>query len=223
MHMTTSTIPTRRILLASLLALLIAACGGESEAVVSGKPVEQASATESEAVTTTTEAVTTTTQAPPTTELATTTTSETTTTAEASTTSPPATSPLYVVDAYDPERDAFSDLENAIAAAAADGKHVIAIVGGDWCPDCLNFDTFLKDRPDLFDAMHSEFVIAKITLDADNENVEFLAQYPQFEWVPHFFIFDGTGSLVESYDTRGLMENGLFDEAAFDQFLGRYV
>ena len=50
-------------------------------------------------------------------------------------------------------------------------------------------------------------------------NEAFLAEYPEIEWFPHFFILDADGTLAESYDTRGLETDGVYDEAKFLDFL----
>jgi hypothetical protein len=39
--------------------------------------------------------------------------------------------------AYDPSRDASADVDAALAAAQASGKHVLLIMGGDWCHDSM--------------------------------------------------------------------------------------
>lgn len=157
------------------------------------------------------------TSAQPTTTIEPTTAAAPTTTVAAATST--TTSPLYLVDVYDPNRDPFADMEDARSRASLEGKHFIAIVGGDWCPDCLNFDAFVKERPALSAAMHEQFILVKMNLSEENENQEWLDQFPELEWVPHFFIFDGAGLLAESYDTRALMTDGLFDEAKLEAFV----
>ncbi len=195
----------------------IAACGGAEEAVVSA-PAETAATTATTVVETTTEAPTTT-VAPATTA------SPTTTTTAASTTEAPTTTealepiPLYLVDSYDPARDPFVDVADAVDLAGARGKQVIAIVGGDWCPDCIVIDQFIADRPELHDSLAEQFALVKVNLSEENENRTWWEQYPAFEWVPHFYVFDGDGALVDSYDTRGLMRDGRFQDDLFEQFI----
>lgn len=38
---------------------------------------------------------------------------------------------------FDPSRDAMADVDAALAAARLSGKHVLLILGGDWCHDSL--------------------------------------------------------------------------------------
>jgi len=39
--------------------------------------------------------------------------------------------------AYDPDRDASADVNAALAAARTSGKHVLLLMGGDWCHDSM--------------------------------------------------------------------------------------
>lgn len=211
-------------LLASLLlsmGLLAVACGStantvEQASAVSDAPAATGETPDTEAPETTETPETTATAAPTTTEATTTTALETTTTTAAPTTT---TTPLYFVGSYDPSRDPFTDIDDAVSRAATEDKSVIAIVGGDWCPDCINIDAFITGRPELEASLTSDFIFVKVNLSEENENTEWLSQHPGFEWVPHFYIFDGAGELTDSYDTRGLMTSGLFDEAKFATFI----
>lgn len=38
---------------------------------------------------------------------------------------------------FDPSRDAMADVDAALAAARTSGKHVLLILGGDWCHDSI--------------------------------------------------------------------------------------
>jgi len=197
-----------------ILLALLAGCSGTTTATTS----EDTSTTTTAPTTTTTQApttTTTTTEAPTTTTTQAPTTTTTTTAAPTTTT----TTPLYLVSLYDPERDPAADMADAQARAALESKSVLAIVGGDWCPDCVVMDQFIADRPGLADALHDNFIIVKVNLSEENQNEDWWSQYPVFEWVPHFYVFDGEGALTQSYDTRGLMESGTFQEDLFISFI----
>lgn len=194
--------------------LLATACGSTATVVDQTSAVSEAPATTESAPPTDAPATTTTAAAPSTTE---TTVAETTTTTAAPTTT--TTTPLYLVASYDPTRDPFADIDDAVSRAAAEEKSVVAIVGGDWCPDCINIDNFIKQRPELETTLTNQFIFVKVNLSEENENDEWISQHPDFGWVPHFYIFDGSGALTDSYDTRGLMTDGLFDESKFQVFL----
>lgn len=67
--------------------------------------------------------------------------------------------------------------------------------------------------------MEDNFVMVKVNYSEDNRNEAFLNQYPDFEWVPHFYIFDDDGSLLHSYDTRALETDGLPNGAKIMAFV----
>src|SRR5690242_11837888 len=53
------------------------------------------------------------------------------------------------VHTFDPDRDAATDIERAIAEARKTAKRVLLDVGGNWCPWCHMMDQFFQDNPDL--------------------------------------------------------------------------
>ena len=126
---------------------------------------------------------------------------------------------LYLVDVYDFERDPFEDLAAAVEIAGVSNKMIILEVGGDWCPDCHNLKYFIEDNHEIREALASQYIIVKVNLSNENRNEDFIGQYPDFEWVPHFAILDSSGEFVRPLDTRELMSNGLFDAEKFWAFI----
>ncbi|MFK8025201.1 MAG: thioredoxin family protein [Ilumatobacter sp.] len=126
---------------------------------------------------------------------------------------------LFVVDQYDPTRDPAADLDAAVQLAARTDREVVAVVGGDWCPDCWYLDSFIGVNDELEAALRESFVFLKVNISDENENLGFLADYPDFSWVPHMFVVGSDGELVDSVDTRLLMSDGRFDAEAFSDVL----
>lgn len=59
----------------------------------------------------------------------------------------PAVEPIIPRAAFEPERDAMADVDAALAAAQASGRHVMIIFGGDWCHDSRALaDLFAQER-----------------------------------------------------------------------------
>src|SRR5262249_24204714 len=46
---------------------------------------------------------------------------------------------------YDATRNAAADVQEALAAANADGKRVLLDFGANWCPDCIALDRFFRE------------------------------------------------------------------------------
>lgn len=45
-----------------------------------------------------------------------------------------------VIKLYNPEADAKADLQNVVAKANAEGKHVLLQIGVNWCSWCIKFN-----------------------------------------------------------------------------------
>ena len=84
-------------------------------------------------------------------------------------------------------------------------------------------DSVIRNNPTLAEQFARDFVMVKVTVDQENDNEEFLSQYPDFEWVPHFYIINDEGEMALSLDTRDLMSDGQFDEAKLLSFLAEWA
>jgi thiol:disulfide interchange protein len=115
---------------------------------------------------------------------------------------PPTPSPAGVPPAavlrYDAARDAAADIDRALGAAAAGGRRVLLIVGGDWCKDCRELDALLAREPALAQARDARFVPVKVYVGSDNRNEAVLARYPKLNWVPTLIELDASGAATRS-------------------------
>ena len=50
---------------------------------------------------------------------------------------------------YHPEADAKSEINAAVKKAVAEQKHVLLMIGGNWCKWCKIFDTFQHSNPSV--------------------------------------------------------------------------
>ena len=141
---------------------------------------------------------------------------------DAEVTAPPEKASIYLVDQYDPARDPSSDLVAAISIAEAEGKHILLIVGGDWCVTCHMLEFYIDETQAVARGLAERFVILKVNYSEGNENEAFLGDYPEIEWFPHFFILESDGTLAESYDTRQIETEGLYDYEKFVEFLDQW-
>ena len=94
---------------------------------------------------------------------------------------------------YDAARDAAADIDRALKAAAATGRTVLLIVGGDWCKDCRELDALFAREPALAQARDARFVPVKVYVGSDNRNEAVLARYPKLDWVPTLIELDADG------------------------------
>jgi thioredoxin-related protein len=113
----------------------------------------------------------------------------------------------YVVDRYDPSRDARADLAGAVARASAEHKRILIIVGGDWCAWCRVLEDFIQAHDDVRAELAAAFVILKVNYDLDHPNTAFLSAYPPSRGYPDFFILDSNGAFLAQQGT-GEFEQG---------------
>lgn len=125
---------------------------------------------------------------------------------------------------YDPQADPFADLEAAKAEAAAAGKLVLVVAGGEWCVWCHYLDAFLTGHPAIKNDLYETFVVMKAYLGDENDNAAFFATLPEAVGYPHFWIVDpDDGAVLESQNTLPLEDGGKsYDEAAFTAFVGKW-
>ncbi|MGE6169626.1 thioredoxin family protein [Aeromonas media] len=123
---------------------------------------------------------------------------------------------------YDEQRDPAKDLAAATIRAQQEDKQVLLLVGGEWCSWCQEMNRFLDREPELVHQFNRTFVVVKVNVSKENKNAPFLKAYPEYMGVPHFYVLDARGKLLESFNT-GLLEKGKsYDEVKFGKFIGYF-
>ncbi|MFM5191909.1 thioredoxin family protein [Aeromonas media] len=123
---------------------------------------------------------------------------------------------------YDEQRDPAKDLAAATIRAQQEDKQVLLLVGGEWCSWCQEMNRFLDREPELAHQFNRTFVVVKVNVSKENKNAPFLKAYPEYLGVPHFYVLDARGKLLESFNT-GLLEKGKsYDEVKFGKFIGYF-
>ena len=120
---------------------------------------------------------------------------------------------------FDPTRDPRSDLDNAVAQASKNGKHIILDVGGEWCGWCVFMDKFFVQNPELAKLRDESFVWVKVNFSEENKNTMFLSSFPARAGYPHLYVLDATGKLLHSEDTSVLEKGKGYDLDKFMAFL----
>lgn len=114
-----------------------------------------------------------------------------------------------LVDVYDPARDPAADLQQAIAIAQRENKRIMLELGGDWCIWCKYMDDFYKAHSDLLQVRAENYVLVKVNVSPENENKEFLSQFPEAAGYPHIYILDSDGTFLHSQDTVELEDGNV--------------
>ncbi|WNC68273.1 thioredoxin family protein [Thalassotalea nanhaiensis] len=108
--------------------------------------------------------------------------------------------PLYS-KVYDEQRDPFKDAMAAITLAEQTDRNVLIEIGGDWCTWCHKIDDFLAANPDIYEALHANFVLLKVSVSDANENLKFMSGLPPVLGYPHMYVSTGKGKVILSKDT----------------------
>ncbi len=115
--------------------------------------------------------------------------------------------PPDTLEHFDPARNPVNDVAAAIKDAQRSRRRILLDVGGEWCKWCHYLDRFFKQNKDVADFLHENFVVVKINFSKENENGDFLSQYPKIPGYPHFFVLESDGKFLHSQGT-GELEAG---------------
>ena len=101
---------------------------------------------------------------------------------------------------YHPEADARGEIKAAVEMAGKEGKHVMLMIGGNWCSWCLRFNDKLTTNDTLKTAFEKSYVMYHVNYSKENFNEEVLASlgYPQRFGFPVFVILDGKGNRIHT-------------------------
>ncbi len=128
---------------------------------------------------------------------------------------------------FDPGRDPAKDLRAAEARAASEHKNILMDVGGNWCPWCLLLDRTLAEDPVLHAALEKNYVLLRVNWSRENQNAEFLVEYPETRGYPAWYVLSASGRLLKAEDTSELEQTHLlstgYSKAAVGAFLEKYA
>ena len=123
---------------------------------------------------------------------------------------------------YDETRNPNADGRAALKLAQATQRKVLIEVGGDWCTWCHVLDKFIKDHVEVERRLHETFVVLKVNISDENDNVEFMSAFPPALGYPHMYITDSSGTILHSQDTAEFRENKKYSEKRFMIFFDRW-
>ena len=123
---------------------------------------------------------------------------------------------------FDPLKNPSENLAAAIVKAQAENKRIILDVGGEWCSWCRLMDNYLIKNAELGQLRDENYVWVKINMSDENENKEFLSQYPEATGYPHLYVLEKDGTLLKSKDTSELEDGESYNLQKFTDFLKEF-
>ncbi len=123
---------------------------------------------------------------------------------------------------YDDQRSPFKDATAALALAKETNRQVLIEIGGNWCSWCHKMDMFLSKNPDVYQALHANYVLLKINVSDSNENEEFMKALPPVLGYPHMYISSANGKMLLSKDTAELLAGNNYSKEHWLTFLDKW-
>jgi thioredoxin-related protein len=123
---------------------------------------------------------------------------------------------------YNEKNDPFKDATAAIALANKTHRNVLIEIGGNWCTWCNKMDEFLEKNPEVYQALHSKFVLLKVNVSDGNENKAFMSSLPPVLGYPHMYVSTSTGKMILSKDTAQLQKNGQYNVDLWLKFINQW-
>lgn len=122
---------------------------------------------------------------------------------------------------YNPNADAALELSNAIKKARAENKHIMVMVGGNWCKWCLRYNELCKTDKQIDSMLSASYIFIHINYSKENKNLEVLKklEFPQRFGFPVLVILDNEGRRIHTQDS-GFLESGeSYDKSKIMTFL----
>ncbi|MDX2367901.1 MAG: thioredoxin family protein [Colwellia sp.] len=123
---------------------------------------------------------------------------------------------------YDDQRNPFNDANAALALAKKTNRNVLIEIGGNWCTWCHKMDAFLLKNPNIYKALHSKYVLLKISVSDANENDDFMKALPPVLGYPHMYVSTASGKMLLSKDTAELQDNDGYSTEYWLDFLQQW-
>jgi hypothetical protein len=83
-------------------------------------------------------------------------------------------------------------------------------------------DVFLAENPEVYQKLHSEFVLLKISVSDSNENEAFMKLLPPVLGYPHMYVSTSSGKMLLSKDTAELLVGEQYSKEQWLAFLNKW-
>ena len=122
---------------------------------------------------------------------------------------------------YDPQANASKDIHKAIEQAQEENKHIILMIGGNWCPWCRKLNSFLEANDAIDSLLKSDFVMVKVNYSKENKNLSTLSKYgyPQRFGFPVLVVLNAEGKRIHTQNTVYLEEGKGYNADRIISFL----
>lgn len=125
---------------------------------------------------------------------------------------------------YNPGADASADLQQAVALANKENKHVLIQAGGNWCTWCLRFNKFTTEDQQIDSLIKANYVVYHLNYSKENKNADVFEKlgFPQRFGFPVFIILDKTGKNIHKQNSVYLEQGKGYNKEKVMEFLQQW-
>lgn len=127
-------------------------------------------------------------------------------------------------DIYHPAADAEAEIAAAVKKANTEGKHVMLMLGGNWCRWCRMYEKFRLENAKVDSASNAGFVFLHVNYSKENKNAAVLESldYPQRFGFPVFVVLDGKGKRLHTQNSAYLEQGEGYSEEKVLEFYSQW-
>ncbi len=110
---------------------------------------------------------------------------------------------------YDPAVDGWKQVQTVASRAATDGKRVLVVVGGNWCPWCRALDRLMTEDAALRTEVAAHYELVHLNYSKENKNPDAMARLgnPDKLGFPSFVVLSPRLAVLHTQDS-GPFETG---------------
>lgn len=125
---------------------------------------------------------------------------------------------------YHPELDARKQITDAVKIAKQQNKHVLLMVGGNWCRWCRMFQKFIETDATIDSLLKKDFVMEHINYSKEVPNLETLKalDFPQRFGYPVFVVLDVDGERIHTQNSSYLEDGEGYSKERTLEFLNQW-
>jgi thioredoxin-related protein len=125
---------------------------------------------------------------------------------------------------YHPEVNAAEQIKSATLKANAENKHVLLMIGGNWCKWCRVFNKFVTTDAQLDSTINKDFIVEHINYSKENTNEDLLKklQFPQRFGFPVFVVLNSKGDLLHTQNSAYLEKGEGYDKETVMEFFHQW-
>jgi thioredoxin-related protein len=125
---------------------------------------------------------------------------------------------------YDPDLDGKVQISESLNSINGKDKHLLVMIGGNWCKWCRMFDKFSHENPKIDSTLSRNFEVVHINYSKTEPDEELFEElgFPQRFGFPVFVIMDSEGTRLHTQNTVYLEEGNGYSEKRVLNFLNNW-